>query len=170
MADAPTAKTVLKPGPQPARRHAGRGYANLHSAIDGHARLAYTESPQDEQAHPAVAFLNRAREWFARHGIVTIERIITDNGSRHCSKTFAAALNGAEHRRTKPYTPKHNGTVERYNRTLAEEFLYARTWTSEQQREAALETWNLQCNYHRPTEFPTASRPHPRPCKASTTS
>lgn len=48
------------------------------------------------------------------------------------------------------YTPKHNGKVERYNRILAEGFLYARTWTSEDQREKALETWNLHYNYHRP--------------------
>lgn len=126
------------------------GYAYLHSAIDGHTRLAYTESLENEQGPTAVAFLNRAREWFAQHGIVKIERIITDNGACYRSGAFAAALGGAEHRRTKPYMPKHNGKVERYNRILAEEFLYARTWTSEQQREKALEAWNLHYNYHRP--------------------
>lgn len=126
------------------------GYAFLHSAIDGHTRLAYTESLENEQAATAVAFLTRAREWFAKHGIVKIERIITDNGSCYRSHAFTAALKGAEHRRTRPYTPKHNGKVERYNRILAEEFLYARTWTSEQQREKALKTWNLHYNYHRP--------------------
>ncbi|GGM37408.1 IS481 family transposase [Promicromonospora citrea] len=131
-------------------RGARAGYAYLHSAIDGHTRLAYTESLDNEKGPTAVAFLNRARDWFANHGIVKIERIITDNGSCYRSNAFAAALNGAEHQRTKPYTPKHNGKVERYNRILAEEFLYARTWTSEQQRENALETWNLHYNYHRP--------------------
>lgn len=79
-----------------------------------------------------------------------IERIIADNGACYGSTAFAAAVGGAEHRRTKPYTPKHNGKVERYNRILAEEFLYARTWISEQQRATALETWNLHYNYHRP--------------------
>lgn len=131
-------------------RGARAGYAYLHSAIDGHARLAYTESLENEQAATAVAFLNRARDWFAAHGITRIERIITDNGACYRSGAFAAALDGAEHRRTKPYTPKHNGKVERYNRILAEEFLYARTWTSEGQREKALQTWNLHYNYHRP--------------------
>lgn len=131
-------------------RGARAGYAYLHSAIDGHTRLAYTESLENEQASTAVAFLNRARDWFAKHGIMTIERIITDNGACYRSGAFAAALDGAEHRRTKPYTPKHNGKVERYNRILAEEFLYTRTWTSEYQREKALETWNLHYNYHRP--------------------
>lgn len=118
--------------------------------MDGRTRLAYTESLENEQGPTTVAFLNRAREWLAKHRIVKIERIITDNGACYRSGAFAAALNGAEHRRTKPYTPKHNGKVERYNRILAEEFLDARTWTSEHQREKALETWNLHYNYHRP--------------------
>ena len=126
------------------------GYAYLHSAIDGHTRLAYTESLQNEQATTAVAFLNRAREWFARHGIMKIERIVTDNGACYRSHAFAAALEGTEHRRTKPYTPKHNGKVERYNRIVAEEFLYARTWRSEHERSSALEVWNRHYNYHRP--------------------
>lgn len=131
-------------------RGARAGYAYLHSAVDGHTRLAYTESLENEQATTAVVFLNRAREWFASHGITRIERIITDNGTCYSSAALAAALNGAEHRRTRPYTPKHNGKVERYNRILAEEFLYARTWTSEDQREKVLETWNLHYSYHRP--------------------
>lgn len=144
--DSPEARAAARAKTRGARA----GYAYLHSAIDGHTRLAYTESLENEQAATAVAFLDRAREWFAQHGIVKIERIITDNGACYRSGAFAAALNGAEHRRTRPYTPKHNGKVERYNRILAEEFLYARTWTSEKQREKALETWNLHYNYHRP--------------------
>jgi transposase InsO family protein len=74
------------------------------------------------------------------------------NSSEACyrARAFAAALDGAEHRRTKPYTPKHNGKIERYNRILAEEFLYARTWTSETERTDALTTWNQHYNYHRP--------------------
>ncbi len=126
------------------------GYMYLHSAIDGHTRLAYTEALTDEKAVTAVAFLNRARAWFSAHGIVKIERIVTDNGACYRSRVFADTLGESQHRRTKPYTPKHNGKVERYNRILAEEFLYARTWHSEQERTAAVDTWNLHYNYHRP--------------------
>lgn len=126
------------------------GFTYLHSAIDGHTRLAYTEALSDEKATTAVAFLNRARAWFAAHGIVKIERIVTDNGACYRSHAFAEALDGTQHRRTKPYTPKHNGKVERYNRILAEELLYARTWRSEQERVDALATWNVHYNYHRP--------------------
>ena len=47
------------------------------------------------------------------------------------------------------YTPEHNGKVERYNRTLAEELLYARAWTSETGRADAITVWNIHYNYHR---------------------
>lgn len=126
------------------------GYVYLHSAIDGFSRLAYTEALPDEKAATAVAFLNRSRAWFAAHGITRIERIVTDNGSCCRADALATALLEARHQRITPYTPRHNGKVERYNRILAEEFLYARTWTSEQQRTEALEVWNVHYNYHRP--------------------
>lgn len=127
-----------------------RGYVYLHSAVDGHTRLAYTEQLPDEKATTAIGFLHRARFWFAAHGIAHVDKIVTDNGACYRADAFARALLGAEHKRIKPYTPKHNGKVERYNRILAEEFLYARTWTSEQQRADAVGVWNVHYNYHRP--------------------
>jgi transposase InsO family protein len=54
------------------------------------------------------------------------------------------------HQRTRPFTPRHNGKVERYQRILAEELLYARTWTSETQRAEAIRTWAVHYTYHRP--------------------
>ncbi len=126
------------------------GYVCLHSAIDGYSRLAYTEALADEKAVTAVAFLDRARTWFAAHGITTIERIVTDNGACYRAHAFRDAMNGSRHQRITPYTPRHNGKVERYNRILAEEFLYARTWHSEAERAAALQVWNRHYNYHRP--------------------
>lgn len=127
-----------------------RGYVYLHSAIDGHTRLAYTEPLPDEKAATAIGFLHRARGWFAAHGITHIEQIVTDNGACYRANAFDRSLLGAKHKRTKPYTPRHSGKVERYNRILAEEFLYARTWTSEGQRSNALSVWNAHYNYHRP--------------------
>lgn len=126
------------------------GYVFLHSAIDGYSRLAYTEALPDEKATTAVSFLDRARVWFAAHGITHIERIVTDNGSCYRAHAFADAVGAARHQRITPYTPRHNGKVERYNRILAEEFLYARTWHSDGERSAALEVWNHHYNYHRP--------------------
>ncbi|WP_142278642.1 integrase core domain-containing protein, partial [Mycobacterium sherrisii] len=98
----------------------------------------------------SIGFMHRARVWFAVHGIDRIQRIVTDNGACYRAKDFAHVLHGARHQFITPYTPRHNGKVERYNRILAEEFLYARTWTSETQRAEALKVWNIHFNYHRP--------------------
>jgi transposase InsO family protein len=81
------------------------GYVYLHSAIDGYSRLAYTEELPDEKAATAVAFLHRARVWFAAHGITHIERVVTDNGACYRADAFALALLGARHQRITPYTP-----------------------------------------------------------------
>lgn len=126
------------------------GYVYLHSAVDGFSRLAYTEAMPDEKASTAIAFTHRARAFFAAHGIIHIQRIMTDNGACYRATDFATVLRGARHQRITPYTPRHNGKVERYQRILAEEFLYARTWSSEQQRADALAVWNIHYNYHRP--------------------
>jgi len=127
------------------------GYVYLHSAVDGgYSRLTYTEALNDEKAITAIGFMHRARVWLAAHGIDRIQRIVTDNGSCYRAHDFARVLHGARHQRITPYTPRHNGKVERYHRFLAEEFLYARTWTSETQRSEALKIWNIHFNYHRP--------------------
>ncbi len=118
--------------------------------MDGYSRLAYTEVLSDERAITAIGFVHRARAWFAVRGIHHIDRIVSDNGSCYLANDLAKVLRGARHQRITPYTTRHNGKVERYNRILAEEFLYARTWTSEQQRTDALKVWNIHFNYHRP--------------------
>jgi transposase InsO family protein len=127
------------------------GYIYLHSIVDGFSRLAYTEPLGDEKGQTAAAFLARAKVWFAAHGITHIHRVITDNGSCYRSNDFARIV-GAQtrHTFTRPYTPRHNGKVERYQRILAEEVLYAREYGNEDERSAALEVWNIHYNYHRP--------------------
>lgn len=125
-------------------------YTYLHSAIDGYSRLAYTEALPDEKARTAIGFIHRARAFFARHGITPIHRLVTDNGSCYRAADFATVLRGTRQQRITPYTPRHNGKVERSNRILAEEFLYARVWTSEQHRTTALAIRNVHDNYHRP--------------------
>ena len=129
------------------------GYVFLHTAIDGFSRLAYTEHLPDEKARTAIAFMARARAFFAAHGITRITRVVTDNGSCYRAGAFLRTLNTlgiSVHQRIRPFTPRHNGKVERYHRILAEEFLYARVWTSETQRAQAIPTWNVHYNYHRP--------------------
>jgi transposase InsO family protein len=141
------------------------GYVYLHSAVDGFSRLAYTEPLADETAKTAIGFFARARAFFAAHGIGRITRVITDNGACYRAAAFTRSLfDAARHQRTRPFTPRHNGKVERYQRILAEELLYARTWTSETQRAEAIRTWAVHYNYHRPHTAagnrPPASRLH----------
>lgn len=127
------------------------GYTYLHSMIDGFSRLAYTEALPDERGVTAAGFWHRARAFFAAHGISRITRVITDNGPCYRSAVFARAIREAgRHQRIKPFTPRHNGKVERYQRIVAEELLYARVWKSETQRRQALLVWNIHYNYHRP--------------------
>ncbi|HIW61734.1 MAG TPA: DDE-type integrase/transposase/recombinase, partial [Candidatus Stackebrandtia excrementipullorum] len=145
--DSDQAKTVDRAKSAGARR----GYTYLHSAIDGFSRLSYTEPLPDEKGATAAAFLGRAKVWFAAHGITHIHRVVTDNGACYRSGDFARIVgNQSRHQKTKPYTPRHNGKVERYQRILAEELLYARHFTSEEARSAAIAVWNIHYNYHRP--------------------
>ena len=140
------------------------GYVYLHSVVDGFSGLAYTEALPDEKATTTIAFWTRARALFTAHGISRITCVVTDNGSKNRAKDFTCSIQAtaAKHQRIRPHTPKHNGKVERYNRTLAEELLYAREWTSEAERAAALKVWNIHYNYHRPHtaagDRPPASR------------
>ena len=136
------------------KRGPGRrvGYTYLHSAIDGYTRLAYTEALEDEKAvTTTVSFYCRARAFFAAHGI-TVDRVITDNGNNYRAADFTAKVVslGGRHHRIRPYTPRHNGKVERYNRLMVDEVLYARPYTSEQARREALAVWVNHYNYHRP--------------------
>jgi transposase InsO family protein len=126
------------------------GYAYIHSAVDAYSRLAYSEVHANEQAVTAVGFWRRARDFFASYGI-TVERVLTDNGKCYISKAFGAELVAAavKHTRTKPYHPQTNGKVERYNRTLLNEWAYARPYRSEAARTRALDTWLHMYNHHR---------------------
>ena len=125
------------------------GYAYIHHAVDDHSRLAYSEIHADERKETAAAFWKRARRFFAAHGI-TVKRVMTDNGSCYRSKLFAQALGTAiKHKRTRPYRPQTNGKVERFNRTLLEEWAYAVEYRSEAERVAAYPAWLHTYNHHR---------------------
>jgi len=116
------------------KKGAKPGYAYLHHAEDDHSRLVYSEILANEQMETAAGFWTRANAYFNSCGI-TVLRVLTDNGPCYRSKIFDAALGeGVAHKRTRPYRPQTNGKVERFNRTLGEEWAYARAYLSEAER------------------------------------
>ena len=123
----------------------------MHIAIDDHTRLAYVEELPDESPETTAAFLRRAWRFYAGHGI-TIERILTDNGTCYRSRRFAEACDelGVGHRFTRPYRPQTNGKVERMNRTLQAEWAYARPFRDTAERIADLPLFLDFYNHRRP--------------------
>ena len=129
--------------------HSGVGYAYVHSAVDAFSRVAYSEILDDERGDTCASFWTRANTWFAEHGI-TVERIMTDNAKNYVlSHSFRDSLNGIEHTRIRPRRPQTNGKVERFNRTLLDEWAYVRVYRSDQARTQALTRWLHLYNHHR---------------------
>ncbi|UPT44798.1 MULTISPECIES: IS481 family transposase [Streptomyces] len=139
-------------------RQAGRatrsnvGFDYIHSAVDDHSRLAYSEIHPDEKVATCAGFLTRAAAFFHDQGITRIERVLTDNAwAYRKGLAWKAALAdlGATGKLTRAYRPQTNGKVERFNRTLAEEWAYQRPYTSNDERTAALADFLHTYNHHR---------------------
>jgi len=127
------------------------GTAFIHTVLDDHSRLAYSEIHADETTETAVSVLRHAAAWFAARG-VRIERVLSDNGSCYRSKLWAAACAelGITPKRTRPYRPQTNGKIERFHRTLANEWAYKKFYASDSARRAAYPAWPHDYNHHRP--------------------
>lgn len=126
----------------------GIGY--LHTVVDDHSRVAYVEMHADERSETAIGVLRRAAAWFHERG-VTVERVLSDNGACYRSFAWRDACEdlGIRHKRTRPYRPQTNGKIERFHRTLADGWAYARFYGSETERRAALPGWIHFYNHHR---------------------
>ncbi|KPC64657.1 IS481 family transposase [Streptomyces chattanoogensis] len=130
----------------------GRGFDYVHSAVDDHTRLAYSEIHSDEKVATCAGFLARAAAFFHAHGIERIERVLTDNAwayRKGLAWKQALIQIGATGKLTRAYRPQTNGKVERFNRTLLEERAYLRPYTSNDERTAALDGFLHTYNYHR---------------------
>lgn len=130
------------------KKTAKPGTAFIHNAIDDHSRLAYCEILADERKETSAAFWVRANAYYASCGI-TVKRVLTDNGSAYRSTLFAQTLGEITHKRTRPYRPRTNGKVERFNRTLEQEWAYACAYISEAERVAAFPAFLHTYNHHR---------------------
>jgi transposase InsO family protein len=131
--------------------HPRIGTCFVHTVIDDYSRVAYAEIHDDEKAVTAAAVLHRAVAWFAEHG-VTVERVLSDNGSAYKSFLWRDTCEelGITAKKTRPRRPQTNGKVERLHRTLADGWAYKKLYSLENARRAALPGWLHQYNHHRP--------------------
>lgn len=129
----------------------GIGWEFVHVCIDDHSRIGFAEIMPDEKKESAVAFLKAAIDWYASLGI-TVERVMSDNGSCYRSSAFnkACAASGVRHIFTKPYTPKTNGKAERFIQSSLREWAYASAYETSDHRARALPHWLHHYNWHRP--------------------
>jgi len=134
-----------------ANRHAALGYDFVHSLVDDHSRLAYSEVLSDEKAATCAAFLRRAGAFLSRYGIA-VARVMTYNGPAYRrGREFRAAVAelGARQVFTPFYRPQVNGKVERFNRTRLTEWAYVRPYAGNQERLELLSDWLHRYNFHR---------------------
>ena len=127
------------------------GWEFVHVCVDDTTRLAYVEVLPDEKATTAVGFLRRAKAFYVSHGI-TVERVMTDNGSAYRSTihAFACRSMGLRHLRTRPYRPRTNGKAERFIRTMLGGWAYGAIYGTSAERTAALDGWLWIYNHRRP--------------------
>ena len=137
-------------GDRAKNRNRGIGWDAVHLAVDDHSRVAFARIMPDETKASCVDFLRQATTFFAGLG-VTVSQVMTDNGSGY-KKAFALACDelGIQHLKTRPYTPKTNGKVERFVQTSLREWAYAKPYRSSASREAALQSFIHRYNWHRP--------------------
>jgi transposase InsO family protein len=127
------------------------GTAYVHTVLDDHSRIAYAEIHDDETKETATAVLSNAIAWFAERG-VQVRRMLSDNGSCYRSYLWrqACADLGITVKKTRPYRPQTNGTIERFHRTMADGWAFKKLYSSESARRAALPGWIHEYNHHRP--------------------
>ncbi|WP_436536655.1 IS481 family transposase [Actinoplanes sp. HUAS TT8] len=127
------------------------GTAYVHTVIDDHSRVAYAEIHDDETAITATGVLQRAVAWYAERGVTT-RRVLSDNGSAYKSRLWHTTCHdlGITVKKTRPYRPQTNGKIERFHRTLADGWAFAKLYTSEKARRAALPAFLHDYNHHRP--------------------
>ena len=122
------------------RRRAGWEY--LHVCVDSASRIAFTALMPDEKKESSVDFLRQAAAYYNSLGI-TVERVLTDNGSSYRSHAWrdACAEISVVHKKTRPYRPQTNGKAERFIRSAMNEWAYARPYNHSNERTAALALW-----------------------------
>jgi transposase InsO family protein len=127
------------------------GHEFVHSIVDDHSRLAYSELHPDERAQTVTAFAERALDFFADHGIAA-KRMLSDNAfiyTKNRSLRELLAAHGIRHLLIEARRPQTNGKVERYQQTLKREWGLGQRYRSSDHRARALPHWLRHYNEHR---------------------
>jgi transposase InsO family protein len=134
------------------QRSRGAGRVYVVSVVDDHSRLAYSELHSGETGETVSATLRRAAAWMREQGCGPVEAVMTDNHRAYTSLVFRALLDelDARHIPTPAYTPRWNGKLERFNRTLTDEWARSRIWPNSRQRDRALQSFIRYYNRRRP--------------------
>ena len=129
----------------------GVGWEFVHVAIDDASRVAYAEVLPNERSPSSTGFLRRSVTWFQNRG-VTVEAVMSDNGSCYVSHRFKATCQKLRlrHLRTRPYRPGTNGKAERFIQTLLREWAYKRPYPTSAQRTDRLPRYLNHYNLRRP--------------------
>lgn len=128
-----------------------------YTAIDEFTRLRFLAAYPEQSTYSSADFLQRLCKWYARHGI-RVECVQTDNGfeftnrfsntRRHLLTLFeaTAARLGIRHKLIRPYTPRHNGKVERSHREDQKRFYSCHSFYSLEDFNKQLKIHNLRSN------------------------
>jgi len=158
---------IVKPGHRVhgdrSRETRGAGYEYLHIAIDDHSRISFAAILPDQTSASAQRFFHMSRAHFSRFGF-SIRRVLTDNGPCYRDRRFRMLLNQqhVKHRFTRAYTPRTNGKAERFIQTMLREWAYSRTYQTSDERNAQLDPWLHDYNFHRPHSSLTLKTPASR--------
>ena len=144
----PVGKRILQDGVQ---RNPRAGWQHVHVAVDDHSRLAYAEVLPTDRQGDALAFLERALDWYQTQG-VTLEALLTDNGPAYTSHAWRERCveRGLRHLRTRPYRPQTNGKAERFIQLLLRSWAYGFAYPTSAHRARALPGWLRWYNRRRP--------------------
>lgn len=129
-----------------------------YTAIDEFTRLRFVAAYPEQSTHSSSDFLQRLTRWYRRRGI-HVRSVQTDNG-REFTNRFAAehekpslfentaASLGIYHKLIRPYTPRHNGKVERSHREDQKRFYSCHSFFSLQDFEKQLAVHLRRSNHY----------------------
>jgi transposase InsO family protein len=137
----------------------GVGRVYLHTVVDTYGSYAFGFLHTTKQPQAAVAVLHNDVLPFYQERNIPVSAILTDNGREFCGRETHSfeiylELNDIEHRRTQVRRPQTNGFVERFQRTVLDEFFWiafrTKLYETVETLQVDLDTWLVYYNNERP--------------------